>query len=106
MNSGAGQPDRYGRILVIKLGALGDVVLAMGPFAAIRRHHPRAHIVLLTGAAYADFLRPSGWFDEIWTDDRPRLYCVNRWLALRRRRARQAGLHNHRPRHPRRRAPG
>lgn len=73
------------RILVVKLGALGDVVLAAGPFAAIRRRHPRAHIVLLTGAAYADFLRPSGWFDEIWTDDRPRLWCVNRWLALRAR---------------------
>jgi len=73
------------RILVVKLGALGDVVLAAGPFAAIRRHHPHAHIVLLTGAAYADFLRPSGWFDEIWTDERPPLWCVNRWLALRRR---------------------
>ena len=73
------------RILVVKLGALGDVVLAAGPFAAIRRHHPGAHVVLLTGAAYADFLRPSGWFDEIWTDDRPPLWCVNRWLALRAR---------------------
>ena len=84
MTSGAGQvPDRFGRVLVIKLGALGDVVLAMGPFAAIRKHHPRAHIVLLTSAAYADFLRPSGWFDEIWTDDRPPLWCVTRWLALR-----------------------
>jgi ADP-heptose:LPS heptosyltransferase len=78
-------PDGESRILVIKLGALGDVVLAMGPFAAIRRHHPAAHIVLLTSAAYADFLRPSGWFDEIWTDDRPRVWCVTSWLALRRR---------------------
>jgi ADP-heptose:LPS heptosyltransferase len=74
-----------GRILVIKLGALGDVVLAMGPFAAIRKHHPGAHIVLLTSPVYADFLRPSGWFDEIWTDDRPRLWCITGWLALRRR---------------------
>ena len=28
------------RILVIKLGALGDFVLATGPFAAIRDAHP------------------------------------------------------------------
>jgi ADP-heptose:LPS heptosyltransferase len=73
------------RILVVKLGALGDVVLTTGPFKAIRAHHPDARIVLLTGAPYADFLRMSGWFDEIWTDDRPSLFAPRRWLALRRR---------------------
>lgn len=72
------------RILVIKLGALGDVVLACGPFAAIRRHHPSAHITLLTTPPFADFLRPSGWFDEIWTDTRPPLLQVTKWIALRR----------------------
>ncbi|HAK62204.1 MAG TPA: ADP-heptose--LPS heptosyltransferase, partial [Alphaproteobacteria bacterium] len=36
------------RILVIKLGALGDFILAMGPFKAIRHHHAGAHITLLT----------------------------------------------------------
>ena len=29
------------RILVIKLGALGNVVLSLGPFAAIRQRHSR-----------------------------------------------------------------
>ncbi|MCH6587506.1 MAG: ADP-heptose--LPS heptosyltransferase, partial [Proteobacteria bacterium] len=29
-------------ILVIKLSALGDVVLSIGPFQPIRTHHPRA----------------------------------------------------------------
>ena len=36
------------RMLVIKLGALGDVVQAAGPFAAIRREHADTHITLLT----------------------------------------------------------
>ncbi len=36
------------RILVIKLGALGDVVLALGPFAAIRDAHRDACTTLLT----------------------------------------------------------
>ena len=36
------------RILVIKLGALGDFVQAMGPAAAIRAHHADAQITLLT----------------------------------------------------------
>ncbi|MPY70231.1 MAG: ADP-heptose--LPS heptosyltransferase [Alphaproteobacteria bacterium] len=73
------------RILVVKLGALGDIVLATGPFKAIRAHHPGARITLLTGAPYADFLGMSGWFDEIWTDDRPPLHAPRRWLALRKR---------------------
>ena len=59
------------RVLVIKLGALGDVVQALGPFAAIRRNHPGAHVTLLTTAPYKAFLAASGWFDEIWIDDRP-----------------------------------
>jgi len=73
------------RILVIKLGALGDVVLALGPFAAIRRHHPDARITLLTTEPYAAFLSASGWFDEVWTDDRPPLWRADLWLALRAR---------------------
>lgn len=73
------------RILVIKLGALGDVVLATGPFAAIRRHHPDARITLLTAAPFAEFLDASPWFDDIWIDDRPALFRPMGWLALRRR---------------------
>ena len=34
-------------ILVIKLGALGDVVQALGPMAAIRRHHAADRITAL-----------------------------------------------------------
>jgi ADP-heptose:LPS heptosyltransferase len=59
------------RILVIKLGALGDFILALGPMAAIRRHHPEARITLLTSAAYAGFAAASPYFDEIWIDRRP-----------------------------------
>ena len=58
-------------ILVIRLGALGDLVLSSGPFRAIREHHPDAHIVLLTTAPYEDLARAGGWFDEIWLDERP-----------------------------------
>ncbi len=45
------------RILVIKLGALGDFVQALGPAAAIRRHHRDAEITLLTTAPYAELGR-------------------------------------------------
>ena len=72
-------------ILVIKLGALGDFVQALGPMAAIRRHHPDARIVLITQPALAPLARASGYVDEIWLDARPPLWAVSAWLALRRR---------------------
>ncbi|MEE3108279.1 MAG: glycosyltransferase family 9 protein [Pseudomonadota bacterium] len=72
-------------ILVIKLGALGDLVYAMGPMRAIRRHHPDARITALTRAPYHDFLERSGLFDEVWRDPAPRLWQPGALLAWRRR---------------------
>ena len=59
------------RVLVIKLGALGDVVLAFGPFAAVRAHHPGAHVALLTTAPFAGLARASPWFDAVHVDAKP-----------------------------------
>jgi ADP-heptose:LPS heptosyltransferase len=73
------------RILVIKLSALGDVIQALGPMAAIRRHHAGAHITALTTKPYESILKASPYFDEVWVDSRPRLTNVPGWLALRRR---------------------
>jgi ADP-heptose:LPS heptosyltransferase len=58
------------RILVIKLGALGDFVQAMGSAAAIRAFHHGAEITLLTTGPYADFAERAPYFDHIWIDDR------------------------------------
>ena len=74
-----------GPILVLKHGALGDVVLALGPLAAIRRHHAGAHIVLLTTPPYAELVRRSGLVDEIWIDRRPSWWQLGTLMALRRR---------------------
>lgn len=73
------------RILVIKHGALGDFVQALGPAAAIRSHHPGARITLLTTAPFADFGRQSGYFDEVWVDPRAPFWALSGWLGLRRR---------------------
>ncbi|MEH6526608.1 MAG: glycosyltransferase family 9 protein [Sneathiella sp.] len=59
-------------ILVIKHGALGDVILAQSPFQAIRQHHPDAKITLLTTKPFAEFLEKSGLFDDVWVDDKPK----------------------------------
>jgi ADP-heptose:LPS heptosyltransferase len=60
------------RILVIKLGALGDFAQAFGPFAAIRAHHPGAEITLLTTPPFAPLARQAPWFDQVWENGRPR----------------------------------
>ena len=83
-HDGAGVTDRP-RILVIKLGALGDIVQALGPAAAIRRHHDGAEIVLLTTAPFADFLSEAPYFDAVWVDERPGPLDVAGLLRLRRR---------------------
>lgn len=72
-------------MLVIKLGALGDFVQALGPFAAIRRHHRDAAITLLTTPPFAELAEASGYFDRVWCDRRPRATDPRGWLALRRR---------------------
>ncbi|MBC6441227.1 MAG: glycosyltransferase family 9 protein [Rhodospirillales bacterium] len=73
------------RVLVIRLGALGDVVLSSGPFRAIREHHGDAHIVLLTTAPYESLARAGGWFDEIWLDEKPGWWQVGAVRELGRR---------------------
>ena len=65
----ASPPDN---ILVIKLGALGDFILAFSAFAAIRAHHPHARITLLTTAPFAGMGEASPWFDAVWVDSKPR----------------------------------
>lgn len=72
------------RILVIKLGALGDFMLAFGPFAAIRAQHPAAEVTLLTTAPFADLARDSRWFDRVLTDSRPRWWDLPALVRLRR----------------------
>ena len=66
------------RILVIRLGALGDFVQSFGPFAAIRAHHPAARVTLLTRAPYAPLAQLSPWFDTV------EIYAKAGLIALRR----------------------
>ena len=73
----------YRRILVIKLGALGDFVQALRAMAEIRRAHPNARITLLTTPPYADLARASGYFDAIDAGGRPRGLLAMLALALR-----------------------
>jgi ADP-heptose:LPS heptosyltransferase len=71
------------KILVIRLGALGDFVLSFGPFAAIRAHHRDAHITLLTTPPFARLGRLSPWFDDVIIDRRAPWWDLRALLKLR-----------------------
>lgn len=72
------------KILVIRLGALGDFVQSFGPFEAIRKAHPAAQITLLTTPPFVGLASASGWFDRVECDSRPRWHNIKGMLALRR----------------------
>ena len=63
------------RILVIKHGALGDMVQGLDAFAGLRAGHLDAHIALLTTPPFAGLSRLMPWFDEVILD--PRAPVVN-----------------------------
>ena len=84
-NSTRRPPASPRRILVIRLSALGDFIQALGPIAAIRRHHAGDRIALLTTRPLAGFAEELGLFDEVLVDDRPAPFALAGWLALRRR---------------------
>jgi len=58
------------KILVIKHGALGDIIQGFDAFASLRAHFPDAYIAVLTTPVFASLLSASGWFDEVLVDRR------------------------------------
>jgi ADP-heptose:LPS heptosyltransferase len=72
------------RILVIRLSALGDFIMALPAMAAIRRHHPDADITLLTTKSLSELGKRSGWFNRVEIDPKPRWRDIGGWLRLRR----------------------
>jgi ADP-heptose:LPS heptosyltransferase len=75
--------DTKKKILVIKLGALGDFIQAASPFNAIRLHHRAEEITLLTSPSFMDIANASPWFDHVKIDQKPSALQITKWLSLR-----------------------
>ncbi len=71
------------KILVIRLSALGDIIQTFPAFQAIRRHHPDAHITVMTTTPYEELLRASKLFDDVLTYRRMKLYHLKELLIFR-----------------------
>jgi heptosyltransferase I len=61
--------ERPARILIVRLGALGDIVHAMPAVAAIRRSHPAAHITWIADVRHAALVDLIDGIDERVTID-------------------------------------
>lgn len=76
-------PRPIERILVIKLSALGDFVLALAAMKKIREAHPKAHITLLTTPPFEVLAKICPYFNAVDTGGRPESFPE--WIALRKR---------------------
>jgi hypothetical protein len=64
--------DTLRRVLVIKLGAMGDFMQALGAMRVVRATHPSARITLLTTEPFDAFAKACPYFDIVEADGRPR----------------------------------
>ena len=71
------------KVLVVKLGALGDFVLALAAMKKIREAHPKDHITLLTTPPFEALAKICPYFNAVFTDGRPESF--GQWMALRKR---------------------
>lgn len=76
-------PRKVEKILVIKLSALGDFVLALAAMKKIREAHPKAHITLLTTPPFEALAKSCPYFNAVDVGGRPEGFPA--WMALRRR---------------------
>ena len=77
-------------ILVIKHGALGDIVQGLDAFASLRAGNPRAYITLITHRGFVSLATMMPWFDNVVADSRAFPFnFIASWRA--RRHLRQTG---------------
>ena len=71
------------RILIIKLGALGDFIYSIGPMQAIKKNHPDAELTLMTRPAFEQLGERINIFDEILIDEEPQKWQLLKIIHLR-----------------------
>lgn len=75
-------PVASDKVLVIKLGAFGDIVQADGALRDIRAFHPGAEIVLLTTPPFRKLMSRCPHIDRVLTDERAPLWKLGAWVRL------------------------
>ena len=79
------QFNQIRRVLVIKYGAFGDVILAQGAMQDIRTSFPNANIAVLSEPAFDKIWKRCPFVDEVLTDAREPRWRLDLQLRLRRK---------------------
>ena len=66
--------SRQKKILIIKFGGLGDIILSLNAIYSILNHHNNCKMILLTEEPYDKLLLNSNWFEKIFTIRRSFFY--------------------------------
>ena len=70
------------KILIIKHGALGDVILSMHPVFAIWKHFKGYEISVLTESKYKELFQCLPFIKNIKIDNRPKFYYVLKYIKI------------------------
>jgi ADP-heptose:LPS heptosyltransferase len=68
------------KILIIKLGALGDIIRSLDAIHSVRKSFPHSQIDLLTRKQHVAFCETIPWFDKVRPAATPRLWELGKWL--------------------------
>ena len=68
--------DKIEKILIIKHGALGDLIQAEGLIKSIRKEHKNAKIVLLTSKKFINLMEMCPYIDDLLIDNRKSFFNV------------------------------
>lgn len=70
------------KILIVKIGAIGDVIMALPVIAEIRKKYPGAHITWVCGNVVANLLREVPGIDAVVNVDEGKIFAKNKLTAL------------------------
>ena len=68
---------REEKILIIKFGGLGDIILSLDAIFSIYSHHKNSKIVLLTEEPFKGILTKTGFFEEVLIIKRSLFYLID-----------------------------
>ena len=73
------------QLLIIKHGALGDLIQSIGLITDIKNHYPHHEITLLTAPAYCSLMQRCLAIDHLIADNRAPIWRVNQQLQLKKK---------------------
>lgn len=69
------------KILIIKHGALGDFIIALGQMKLLREQHPDAQMDLVTMSPFVKIAEQTGYFENIIIDNRA-TWSIKEWYRI------------------------